>query len=82
MIKMKVIRTDYHYTCKPENHITEMEIEAPNEEALFALYFKEYKLRYSYCSYSFTIPDKAMQKKYFEWISVEKNYANNGGDMW
>jgi hypothetical protein len=76
------MRENFHYTATPETRFKEFEIEAETEDKLFALYFKEYKLRYSYCSYSFTIPDKAMQKKYFEWISVEKNYANNGGDMW
>jgi hypothetical protein len=82
MIKMKVVQTDYHYTCKPENHITEIEIEASSQESLFALYFKEYKNRYKYCQLVFNIKDDQLERKYKEWISVEKNYANNGGDMW
>lgn len=82
MFKMKFTRENFHYTVTPETRFKEFEIEAETEDKLFALYFKEYKLRYTYCNYVFEIQDKEMDKKYRAWIAIEDNYFRNGGDSW
>jgi hypothetical protein len=60
-----------------------VEIEADDENALLALFFREYDNRYKYCNtLSYAFEDPAMRAKYVAWMSDISNYMNNGGDMW
>lgn len=60
-----------------------LEIEADSEDGLFALFFREYKNRYKYCSTEgYDLQDPALRAGYQAWISDVANYAANGGDMW
>jgi len=60
-----------------------VEIEANDEDALMALFFREYDNRYKYCNtLSFAFEDPDLRSRYVAWISDVANYSRHGGDMW
>lgn len=60
-----------------------VEIEADDENALLALFFREYDNRYKYCNtLSYAFEDADLRSRYVTWISDAANYARHGGDMW
>lgn len=83
MIEATIIRHGYEpFSFKRLPDQREM-IQAPDRDALFALFFREYANRYKYCdSVSYTLDDPAMRQGYQAWFSDVRNYADNGGDMW
>ena len=82
-VSATLIKTSYDTMTWKQLPRERVVIEAENEDALMALYFREYKNRYKYCnSIGFSFEDPELQKRFVTWIKDVRNYMNNGGDMW
>ena len=80
-MKITIIKSEWKNSNLHETG--EQNIEAPNKDDLFSLFFREFDNRFKYCNdLSFAIKDETTRKEYRTWISKVENYANNGGDMW
>ena len=83
MIKTTIVKRRYEpfsFKRLPDERET---IQAPDRDALYALFFREYANRYKYCnSVSYALDDPALLAGYWVWFSDIRNYADNGGDMW
>jgi hypothetical protein len=82
-VKATLIKTAYdRFTFKrlPDERV---EIEAPSQDELFALFFREYVNRYKYVnSVHYRLADTKLANAYSAWIADVRNYAAHGGDMW
>lgn len=59
------------------------QIQAEDNDGLFALFFRKYDNAYKYCnSVSYKLADPALREGYLAWSGDVRNYADNGGDMW
>ncbi len=82
-VRAVLLKTTYEPITWKRLPVERVEIEADDEDALMALYFREYSNRYKYCnSINFAFEDRALQARFVEWIKDVRNYMNNGGDMW
>lgn len=87
-VKATIIKRTYPFYNRPPYTMTrfeeeELEIEAENENALLALFFREYDNRYKYVNdIGFRFKEEAWRERYLAWFADVNNYASNGGDMW